>query len=638
MNARLAALATLLAGAGLASLAGCHPNKGNPSPTHTPSPAACDAGDVSFVRNATLAIVGHRPMGQSEVNALAGSISPASTSDTINVAGRIAVVNQLLARPEYADRWSEHFYDELRVPRMEDQDMRGCYGNSLRSPDDGSLARYVRDNPATGTGDGNGAFTMRDLLDSAIVADDLSPAYRGHLFPLVAFPIPAANVGPVEAELARRQDFGNVFDSAYLNRDIVCMQCHNSEFSVTYNQDPALNRHWPLPGHFESALYGAATGIDPDRAHAVFRFDGFADGSGSSHPWGSSSACAGPFGGGFQPSLGPDIAGIDGKFGNLTGDQLSVYDLEASLKAGVDSIAANGLQVGGDGTIADPDQAFAYLVAASIVEGVWRDVTGSPLTIANYFPRNQAERDELKTLTDDFVAHHFSLATLLTDITISPYFNKLPPEAGCSPSGTGYDLPDIFDPWVKDDADPARRLNSAADGVAALNGRVLVRSAYAALEWPQPDAWTFPNSDTEASYDRGIGLFLKNGERGFRGLDFQARLVWENKVARCAKPAGASNDFIDQVASAAGTQSATIRDVVLAMKDRMLGEASIDDATEKAPLEAIFGGQSLDSAASSDPSLSADMRKLCGVYLSTPQFLLQGFASSDTPPVPKLNP
>jgi hypothetical protein len=401
---------------------------------------------------------------------------------------------------------------------------------------------------------------------------------------------------------------------------------------------PALNRHWPLPGHFESALYGAATGIDPDRAHAAFRFDGFADGSGGSHPWGSSSACAGPFGGGFQPNLGPDIAGIDGKFGNLTGDQLSVYDLEASLKAGVDSIAANGLQISGDGTIADPDQAFAYLVGASIVEGVWRDVTGSPLTIANYFPRNQAERDELKTLTDDFVAHHFSLATLLTDITVSPYFNKLPPEAGCSPSGTGYDLPDIFDPWVKDDADPARRLNSAADGVAALNGRVLVRSAYAALEWPEPDAWTFPNSDTEASYDRGIGLFLKNGERGFRGLDFQARLVWENKVARCAKPAGASNDFIDQVASAAGAQSATIRDVVLAMKDRILGEASIDDAIEKAPLEAIFGGASLDSAASSDPSLAADMRKLCGVYLSTPQFLLQGFASSDTPPVPKLNP
>ena len=38
--------------------------------------------------------------------------------------------------------------------------------------------------------------------------------------------------------------------------------------------------------------------------------------------------------------------------------------------------------VGPDGSIADPDQALAYMVATNIVEGVWREAVGTRLTIA----------------------------------------------------------------------------------------------------------------------------------------------------------------------------------------------------------------------------------------------------------------
>src|SRR5690606_1096858 len=100
---------------------------------------------------------------------------------------------------------------------------------------------------ATSGGDG-GTFTMLDLARSAIALDDLTPIYRAQLFSLVARPIPAANVSAVEAELARREDFGSRFDASYLHRDVVCLGCHTSDASVTDREEPELDRHWPVPG------------------------------------------------------------------------------------------------------------------------------------------------------------------------------------------------------------------------------------------------------------------------------------------------------------------------------------------------------------------------------------------------------
>ncbi|HVO30704.1 MAG TPA: hypothetical protein VMV18_08205, partial [bacterium] len=596
-----------------------------------PPIAQCDAGLTSFVRNANLAILGRRPLGEAEVAHYVGYglDSPAR---------RQAIVDEMMNQPEFVDRWREVFEDMLRVPRVDDQAMNSCYGLRARNPDGGDLGRFVASHDPTA--DAGGAFTMLDLLDSSLRADDLSPVYRAHLFAMVAFPIPAANVPQVQAELARRQDYGNVFDAAYLNRDLVCLNCHNSEFSVTYDSDPAKNRHWPLPGHFEKALYGASTGEDPNVAHAMFRFDGFV-GDPQFDPgqpaWGWLSAC-----GQFHADVSgqDDPADIDAKFGNITGKRVSVFDLEKSLRAGVESLAATGLQTAPDGTISDPDQAFAYLVGASISEGVWREVIGSGLTIANYFPRNEASRDELATLTNDLVASKFSLRRLLHDVVQSPYFNQLPPSAGCT--ATAYSYPNVWDPWVIGDSDPAKRKNSSADGVSALPARVLMRASYDALNWPLPDDKGFPTSDAQVDFYRGVGLFLKNSERGFRGLDFQARLVWEDRVAACANQSG-SSDAVDVIVQKAGsTSGATVRDVVVALKDRLLGETTVDDSTpagaaERAAVEALYG-TSLDSPASSAADLAGSTRKLCGVYLSTPQFLLSGFANPKVEAPPALAP
>lgn len=598
----------------------------------------CDAGDAAFVRTASLGILGRRTYGQWEVNEI---LAGAEGSPDQN-ARRSAIVNALYENEEeYVDRWAEAILDHLRVARIDDQEATSCYGVRTRGDDGGQLANHVRDNLASDNGDGNGTFSMRDLLESAIRADDLSPIYRGHLFAMMSRPIPAANVPPMEAELARRQDFGFTFDTTYLNRDLVCLGCHNSEFSVTDGSGDD-DRHWPLPALLEKAVYGDSTGTDHDSAHAMFRCDdvvqdvygGFACGAnGAVAPWGWAQDC-----GEFAPAPGADpLTPAVANFAGIVGNDKTVYDVEAALKRGVDKLASDGLELAGDGTPEDPEAAFAYLLAMSISEMAWEEIVGSPLTIANYFPRNQAQRDELKRITDVFAQSHFSLRALVTAILGSPYINQKAPVEGCG--SAAYTMPAIYDPWVLGEATEDLRKNSPGDGVAPLPPLMLTRAAHKAMNWPLAESRMFPytfsgQESAEIVFLRGTGVFLKNGEPGFKGLDFQARLVWENRYATCSS---GSPDFITDVVSAAG--SATVREVAVAIKDRLVNEATIDDPSgEAAAIAALYGVASIDDPASGAADLEGSSRRLCGALLSSPQFLMSGLVDTTEGAPPSLNP
>lgn len=674
-RAAFSMLGALLGASLLAGCGGCDggddpagPDAGVDAPPITF--ADCDSDTAAWVRNAYLAIVGHRPHGQAEVDVyvqLHDQIAALAKAGTVALDPKEVVARAMTEEPAYRDRWTSHFLDALRVPRLDEQEMSGCYAEREAATSDASIATYVRDNPPTAGGVG-ARFTGRDLIESAIALDDVTPIYRAHLFTLVTYPIPAANVPPVEAELARREDFGLVFDSAYLNRDLVCLQCHNSELSVTDAVDPVDDRHWPLDGLFEQSLYGASNGIEHARAHAPFRFDGFAASAfgdaGPRRPWGWATAC-----GTFYTSPGADPAGVDGRFGDLTGTQLTVYDLEASLQAGFEALRGRTQSPGAGGVAPPADEAFAYLVSATIVEGVWKEVIGAPLTIANYFPRNEAARDVLQGLTDRFVERGYSLEDLLVAIVSSDYFSRQLPEEGCGDEP--YLYPNVFDPWVISDDDEARRRNGPGDGIAAMSARTLMRTAFEALEWPVPDALDFPGGGGEpfcqglscpqlanacqqgfccATYEaqcasggvdelgfqQGVGAFLKNGDRGFRGLDFQARLAWEDRFGAC----DGTDDFVaDLVAAAEADAAATVGDVVAAVKDRLVGEPAVDATGSPSEADALAGlfGAGLDAPAASVADLEDKVRRLCGALLMSPQFLLSGAAGRGGE-VPRLTP
>ncbi len=644
-----------------ATLAGCgtdhrKPDDGNGSGNDVPY-TECAGDAASFVRQSFLALDGRRPRSQAEVDVYV------ELYDAVKAKGgdpTDAVARAIMGEPEFADRWIDTAMDAMRVQRLDIQNEQSCWDQTLRTTVDAGLATAVRSMPATATaGDGKGVWTMLDLAKSAIALDDLTPVYRAQLFSMVAHPIPAANVDQVETELARRADFGDTFDSAFLHRDVVCLGCHTSERSVTDSDEPALDRHWPVAGLAENAVYGIAPGgsfaIDPDRAHGAFRVDGFVRQSGTARPWGWDSAC-GRF---TSPaSVTDDVAGIDTKLASVTGKRTTVYALEQSLARGFDNLRGKKPPIDASGAITDPDTALAWLVTLKMTEDVWRKATGSGLTIANYFPRNQASSDVLYALASRYTESGYSLKALLVAIVQSDYFNRKPAEEGCG--AEPYTYPAVFDPWVISDADPLRRKNGPGDAVTAIDARTLVTATNAALGWAAPPlASRFPDygegcedetscqrlsqlcsgsfksccityqascvangvkPSEQVPFERGIGVFLRNSERGFRGLDFQARLVWENRFGTCARPAWVTSDFIDAiVAAAAADPSATIGDLAAAIKDRIIGEPAIVEASEISAF-----GRSLTSPASGATVMTA--RELCGALLGSPQFLLQGIA------------
>jgi len=215
---------------------------------------------------------------------------------------------------------------------------------------------------------------------------------------------------------------------------------------------------------------------------------------------------------------------------------------------------------------------------------------------------------------------------------------------------------------VIDDADELRRGNGPGDSVAAVSPRTLLTAAYSGLEWTSPSNEQFPGAEdgcdqlscqelagycqfgvccdtyavmcmgaeptidtSELPFQRAIGVFLKNGERGFRGLDFQARLAWEDRFGACEKPERVSGpDLIDRaVAAGAAASGATTGDVVNLVKHRLVGEPVDSSGGEPAAIEALIGVPL--SAPASQLGAPA-LRRFCGVLMSSPQFVLSGVA------------
>jgi hypothetical protein len=599
--------------------------------------AACQASDQAFVRRAMLAVLGRRPWGQAEVDAVAAAIDAVKAqegADDPKLARRV-VVRALMQEPAFRERWADFFMDALRVARSGTKSLKACYGEPGSEPfDAGELARFVRDHSAADTDPPSPGFTMNELMRSALELDDVSVIYRAHLYAMLNRPL-GGNATENEVELARRNDFGAVFEASYTNRNLECLVCHNSDFSVTSDDDPAANRFWPVPGSFERVLFGSRSGRHPPeeaagsgsdllRSRSMFRVAGVVHAAGAA-PFGWDGSRCGTF---ERPST-DDPLGVDTYFGSVRGRRASVWELESSLTRGVEALAHHAAAASERANSDDPDAAFAYVVGLNVVERVWVETVGTDLTIAHHFPRTSVQREVLETLTDAFVGSRFSLKGLLLDIVTHPVFNLLPPSAGCE---TAYPLPRVFDAWTDAEALPEMRGNSIGDAVFPLSPRVLRKSLHRALGWPGYPAYPDPGT-SEESLQLALGFALRDGEPGQRSLDFQGRLAWEATYGACA-PLG-SEDFVAILAkTAASTPGATVRDAFVALKDRLLGSSTVSE-TERVHVEALIG-VSLDSPVSVD--LEGKLRIACGVLSATPQFQLGTVVAPDGDGTPVLAP
>ena len=131
---------------------------------------------------------------------------------------------------------------------------------------------------------------------------------------------------------------------------------------------------------------------------------------------------------------------------------------------------------------------------------------------------------------------------------------------------------------------------------------------------------------TEVPFQRGIGVFLRNSERGFRGLDFQARLAWEDRYGACARP-GWVDDGLHRRARRRrrrGSERDRRATWSRALKDRLIGEPAIAEGAERAALDRDRSAP-LDAPADR-LAPQARCARVCGALLGSPQFLLQGIA------------
>lgn len=640
----------------------------------------CQNTDQQFVRNAMLAVLGRRPYSQAEVNLYTDLIAQIDELDGVTTRtqepgaklrrSRKVMLQALFKDPAYAKHWDELYRDFVRIQRVDEMLIAPCMADPLTS-DPAAVAAHVRSKPVTAQM--ATPFNLSDVIKGSLSLDDVSPIYTAHLWTMLTETYAGANAEELALELGRRRDIGAWFDAVYLNRDTVCLNCHNTEFSVTQTNNPATNRHFPLPYNLEKTLFGDSTGPETfggyegaDRMHAPLKYKNFVNDCNPTNrnatdtclpdeqvyrclnsvricdsvyqkrlfrPWGWLDRC-----GKYteQQYVGVDLAGVEAKFGNVNGLRASMYGLSESLRTGFLKLKKEGLGADMNGDVADPDKAFAYLTTMVIVEKVWQQIVGTPLTIPTRYPRNAAARDQLSHLVNTFVASGFSNQKLIEAILASPYANMAAPNDGCGDSA--YAAPAIFDPWVTAETTPEMRKNSIGDSIVSLTARTAANAAYAALKWTPGNPYPGNANQAERVFQNETGFFLKNAEPGFRGFDFQARLGWENRFGACVKTAvTTAPDFIDELtASVNAAGVATVGDLVLALKDRMLGRPSFSDL-EKPALEALLGAD-LSADASTLTDANASLRQVCGVFASTPQFMLLGLPTPDATEVPKLTP
>ena len=382
----------------------------------------------------------------------------------------------------------------------------------------------------------------------------------------------------------------------------------------------------------------------------------------------------------------PNDAASSELFLRVTGASTPQMPLGGSLSAADQSLIGDWINNGA--TVIDtdqcntsdipdvhPDEAFAFLTAANIVDGVWMSTFGYRLTIDHGYPRNRKQRDMLWNLTEyEFVSKGWSLKTVLSKVLSSDWFARRAPTI--SQASNAYQLPMIVDPWVE--ADPTEVANppahQKANGQGALVERfrvnTLLRTVASTLNWKEPRR--FPGGGYPSPLDQDLGQYISPGTSGFQGVNFQSLLALEAQAGLCNKTNRSvdANDWIDKLVtdivafnSANPDAPITVAEAWSVLKDRLIQDPTIetqlpvdlngvlDAKTEEQAMIAFFnqgvsitGGVDANTSTGefTSNSLSSKLREACGVLVKTPEFMLtnvtpRGYSDNNMPDPPRLN-
>ncbi len=604
-----------------------------PPPADYAPPGTCDADDAAWVERAMALAMRRRPKGTEEVRVWTAAVEQH---------GREAALDAMMRSEDYVAGWSDWLIDAMQVNRAGYKESSSCFGEAMLETHDGSLTAHILNNdPSVDFGE---FFTWLDVVRDALVADDLSSAYRAWTMVRMSHPqFICVALSDEDNEAIIREDFGRAFFRSFFNRDVTCLPCHNSEYSVTDGSGEA-DRFWPLEGHFEAAILGESAGPTlPEDAYRIFRYFDLVDyPRDTSLPWGWNPQC-GDFG--DLSDIDEDLIGEgEGFFVESYDYSASAWDIEGYLGEGLAAISGGGPAVGDDLSV-DGRESLAYLLAANVVDQVWKEGIGARLTIAHGFPRNEHQHARLKALTETFIAEGYSLRTVLREVAMDPYFNLAAP-AACAYDAYGLDP--VVDPWSVENERPAERGNGPGELIYRQDARVLVRSLYDAMGWPHPSTFysRYDNNPADGGgsayagdFFGAIGAWVEDSSPGFDGSDFQMLLQWESYTEGCTNYTQETlepeevHDFIDELLVVAGEQEATVSDAVIALKDRLTAQTYFP-AKERALVSAVMGVSLSTPVAEVDPGeLEAGLRALCDTLIISPQFQLVGhFDPSGEPP------
>jgi hypothetical protein len=586
----------------------------------------CDAGTTIWVQRVFPLVLGRKTHGAAEVDMWA------AVADKY---GRDAVVRALTQDAGYSAFWKQMISDMLYVARAgPDLDLT-CFESPELLVHDGSLAGYLRE---TAPDDGNfGArFDMADVILDGLAADDLEVIWQANVFARTNYVAMCNNsLDLAEIEEERRVALGDEFLATYLNRSLTCIACHNSEFSVTDDPDPALDRTWGVAAYFEKALFASSSGpVDAETYYAMHRYYELVNTDLRSdypiRPWGMDAEC-GTY---RREPPAEDFTGQDTSyFGSEFGTQGSLWDIQAMLASGAGAMTGSMLTINADESVA-PDEALAYLTAQHVVDQVWDYAMGASLTIPYGFSRNQAQQQQLEALTDQFATDGWSLRELLVSIATNPLFNAgMPETCGAAP----YGIDPILNPYSVLDANPDLHGNGPSDLVHRQFARALIRSARDELQWP-PIHEFFGTETDNADYDLEIamGVFLSRSVLGSNGTDFQGALAWEKAFGTCSDPKY-PNDFLAHAKLVASQADATVETLALAVKDRLTSHGAWQDDEERdlaedllaVPLDAKV--REVDAA-----TLDRNLGLFCGAVTLSPDFFvtLEPRLPGPVPPLP----